>query len=58
MRMTGQWLAEYGEDDQNGANKLIHWGCVPLIMFSLHPELLWSDQASGLQNLFPESIGF
>lgn len=55
--MTGQWLAEYGEDDQNGANNLIHWGCVPLIMFSL-PGLLWSDQASGLQNLFPESIGF
>ncbi|MBF9222334.1 Mpo1 family 2-hydroxy fatty acid dioxygenase [Hymenobacter ruricola] len=34
-------LAEYGESHQNPANKLVHWVCVPLIMFSLI-GLLWS----------------
>ncbi len=28
-------LDEYGESHQNRTNKLIHWVCVPLIMFSL-----------------------
>lgn len=28
-------LDEYGESHQNMTNKLIHWVCVPLIMFSL-----------------------
>ena len=30
-----QWLEEYGRSHQNPINKLIHWICVPLIMFSL-----------------------
>ncbi|GAA4380102.1 DUF962 domain-containing protein [Hymenobacter koreensis] len=33
-------LAEYGESHQNPTNKLVHWVCVPLIMFSLL-GLLW-----------------
>lgn len=28
-------LEKYGESHQNGINKLIHWVCVPAIMFSL-----------------------
>ncbi len=28
-------LEKYGESHQNGTNKLIHWICVPAIMFSL-----------------------
>ncbi len=28
-------LEKYGESHQNGINKLIHWVCVPSIMFSL-----------------------
>lgn len=28
-------LSEYGESHQHPTNKLIHWVCVPLIMFSL-----------------------
>jgi uncharacterized membrane protein YGL010W len=28
-------LDKYGESHQNGTNKLIHWICVPSIMFSL-----------------------
>ncbi|TYZ10479.1 DUF962 domain-containing protein [Hymenobacter lutimineralis] len=34
-------LAEYGESHQNPTNKLVHWVCVPLIMFSIL-GLLWS----------------
>ncbi|UYZ65196.1 Mpo1 family 2-hydroxy fatty acid dioxygenase [Hymenobacter weizhouensis] len=34
-------LDEYGESHQNPTNKLVHWVCVPLIMFSLL-GLLWS----------------
>ena len=34
--MTLQLLLDkYGESHQNGTNKLIHWICVPSIMFSL-----------------------
>lgn len=35
-RRTAQdWLDAYGESHQNGLNKIIHWVCVPAIMFSL-----------------------
>lgn len=35
MRSISTWLNEYGESHQNATNKLIHWICVPLIMFSI-----------------------
>ena len=36
MARTMQWyLDKYGESHQNTTNKLIHWICVPSIMFSL-----------------------
>ena len=41
MRTIEQWLAEYGESHQNKTNKLLHWICVPLIVFSLL-GLFWS----------------
>lgn len=34
-RTINQWLSEYGESHQNPVNKLVHWICVPTIMFSL-----------------------
>ena len=34
-RKIDQLLNEYGESHQNVTNKLIHWICVPAIMFSL-----------------------
>ncbi|MBX0290223.1 DUF962 domain-containing protein [Hymenobacter sp. HSC-4F20] len=34
-------LDEYGESHQNPTNKMVHWVCVPLIMFSIL-GLLWS----------------
>ena len=35
MKNIQQWLDAYGESHQNKTNKMIHWICVPLIMFSL-----------------------
>lgn len=35
MKTIDQWLEEYGESHRNKTNKLIHWICVPSIMFSV-----------------------
>lgn len=35
MRSAQEWLDAYGESHQNPRNKLIHWICIPLIMWSL-----------------------
>lgn len=41
MKTVDQWLDEYGESHKNATNKLIHWICIPLIMFSLF-GILWA----------------
>ena len=41
MASLSALLSEYGESHQNPTNKLVHWVCVPLIMFALL-GLLWS----------------
>ncbi len=41
MRKVQTLLDEYGESHQNRANKLIHWICVPVIVWSV-VALLWS----------------
>ncbi|WP_419832418.1 DUF962 domain-containing protein [Endozoicomonas atrinae] len=35
MKTIEQWFSEYGESHQNKTNKLIHWICVPSILFSI-----------------------
>ena len=35
MKTIEEWLTLYGRDHQNPTNKLIHWLCVPTIMFSV-----------------------
>jgi len=40
MRSLEQWFAEYGESHRNPTNKLIHFICVPAIMFCTI-GLLW-----------------
>jgi len=35
MLTIEQWLAEYGESHQHKVNKLVHWICVPAIVFSI-----------------------
>ncbi|MCS7073743.1 MAG: DUF962 domain-containing protein [Bacteroidia bacterium] len=41
MRTVEEWFSLYGESHQNPTNKLIHWICIPLIMFSLI-GILWT----------------
>ncbi|MBW3566999.1 MAG: DUF962 domain-containing protein [Proteobacteria bacterium] len=41
MKTADEWFDEYGESHRNRTNKIIHWICVPAIMFSL-VGLLWS----------------
>lgn len=55
MRAIDQLLDTYGESHRNATNKLIHWICVPAIMFSLlaliyaipfiGPRQLWANWA-------------
>ncbi|MTI18691.1 DUF962 domain-containing protein [Rhodobacteraceae bacterium RKSG542] len=40
-RRIDRLLAEYGESHQNHQNKLIHWICVPVIVWTV-TALLWS----------------
>ena len=35
MKTTDEWFSEYNESHQNSTNKLIHWVCVPTILFSI-----------------------
>ena len=52
MARTMQWyLDKYGESHQNATNKLIHWFCVPAIMFSLF-GLLYAIPFPGGRALF------
>lgn len=55
MRTTQQWLDEYGESHKNGFNKMVHWICVPSILFSII-GLLWAIPADFLQTSLPASV--
>ncbi|MHA3891465.1 Mpo1 family 2-hydroxy fatty acid dioxygenase [Acinetobacter sp. GXMZU3951] len=35
MKTINEWFDEYSESHQNKTNKLIHWFCVPTILFSI-----------------------
>ena len=35
MKTVTEWLDEYSESHQNKTNKIIHWACVPAILFSI-----------------------
>lgn len=48
MKNIDQWLTEYGVSHQHKTNKLIHWICVPSIVFSLI-GMLWSIPAAYMQ---------
>lgn len=41
MKTIEQWFSEYGESHQNKTNKLIHWVCVPSILFSI-VGMIWA----------------
>lgn len=52
MRKIDALLEEYGESHQNSTNKLIHWICVPLIVWSV-VGLIWSIPNGLLVDIFP-----
>ena len=35
MSNVNEWNEEYAKYHKNKTNKIIHWICIPLIMFSL-----------------------
>lgn len=41
MKTVNEWFDDYGVCHQHPTNKAIHWGCVPLIYFSII-MLLWA----------------
>lgn len=48
MRSGHQWIAEYSESHRNPTNKLIHWICVPAIMWTVLAFLWWLPFPQGL----------
>ena len=48
-RPVDRWLGNYAEDHRNGTNQIIHWICVPLIVWTV-VAALWAIPV-------PESIG-
>jgi uncharacterized membrane protein YGL010W len=46
VRPAAEWLREYGESHQNRTNELLHWICVPVIVWCV-VGLLWSIPVPG-----------
>ena len=54
MRTADEWFDAYGESHQNPTNKLIHWICVPVILFCTI-GLWWCIPRLGMDQLLPGS---
>jgi uncharacterized membrane protein YGL010W len=52
MKTAQEWFDAYGVSHQNKTNKLIHWVCIPLIMFSLFGLLMSIPVPGGNFSLF------
>lgn len=61
MKSVNRWLDEYSESHQHPVNKLIHFVCVPLLIFSLL-GILWSvelfNRNNGLSNILNPAVVF
>jgi uncharacterized membrane protein YGL010W len=55
MRSADEWFEAYGESHQNPVNKLIHWFCVPVIVFATL-GLLWAVPIPGLGGVLGEDL--
>jgi uncharacterized membrane protein YGL010W len=53
MRSLQSWLDEYGESHRHPTNKLIHWICVPAIMFSILGLLFYLPRPALFEPLGP-----
>lgn len=73
MKTGQEWIAEYSESHRNPTNKLLHWICVPAIMWTviallwaipvpeamqLHPWLNWATIFVVVAQLFYLTFGF
>ena len=58
MKTAQEWFDAYGESHQNGTNKLIHWFCIPLIIFSLFGMLMAIPFPESLFGLYFNAAGF
>lgn len=63
MKTADEWFDAYSESHQNPTNKLIHWICVPAILFSIigllwviSPLLTWTTMAVSLFFYFTLSM--
>jgi uncharacterized membrane protein YGL010W len=57
MKTIDQWLEEYGDSHRNKTNKLIHWICVPTIMFTVI-GFFYSIPRGELFNWAPPQLAF
>ena len=55
MTTVDRLFSEYGESHQNKINKLVHWVCIPAIVFSLM-GLLTAIPSGFMQHFFPELL--
>lgn len=55
MKTAGDWFDEYSLSHRNQTNKLLHWICIPLIMFGTL-GLLWVLPRGGLSGVLPNQI--
>jgi len=55
MKSAEEWFDEYGESHRNPVNKLIHWFCVPIILFC-SVGLLWAIPHPYFAGLLPPPL--
>jgi uncharacterized membrane protein YGL010W len=53
MRTAAEWLADYGISHRNRANKLLHFICVPIIVWCVIGLLWCTPFPSALRTTFP-----
>jgi len=53
MRTATQWLEDYGDSHRNGANKALHWICVPVIAWCVLGFLWLLPFPAGIRALHP-----
>ncbi len=52
QRRVDRLLAEYGESHKNETNKLVHWICVPMIVWAIF-AMLWALPTPGMMSAIP-----
>ena len=56
MKTIHDWFIEYGESHQNKTNKIIHWICIPMILWSIIALLSLIPRNSFFDNLILDGL--